>query len=385
MPSPITVTASLTDASSTALQGSAFVRFRLRGFSGFVPRVSGTSVICETQIDALPSGAGAISQTLWKNSDITPSSTFWTVEFWDLGRITSSGNYIFNANTDLGTAAQINTPPVPAGFSLLLENNSVLNSSQSTLNLVNSDGSVVITDLGAGNIRLNAATAAKGPRPLSGDWNFGKLTASGLVFSQIGTSITTFQFGSPTNSFNAATATEPPSQLLLNSGGSAVSAFCDAWFNIALGTFTDFQQRIQPKSGTNTSHWIGMTDTTTGNYVTVFAVQNPVSNFVGFRRSTDAGDTTWKAYTSRDATHFTVVDTGVAFDTTASHVFEVQQLTAGTLTFLIDGVACGTISTAANMPATSTNLGLISLVAQASATATAFNIAGSWWYWESSR
>lgn len=154
MPTQATITATIADPSGTALTNGAFVRFRLRNFQGFVPRVSGTSIVCETQIDAQPNGSGNISQALWKNSDITPSSTYYTVEFWSLGRITSSGNYIFNADTNLNTASQLNTPPVPPGFSLVLENNGVLNSSQSVLNIESTDSSITITDRGSGNIDL---------------------------------------------------------------------------------------------------------------------------------------------------------------------------------------------------------------------------------------
>ena len=109
MATPITVTATLSDLSGTAVPG-AFIRFKLRNFQGSVPAVPGTSVIGETQIDALPDGSGLVSQTLWKNSDIVPSTTFWTVEVWAQRRVTSSGNYIFNTDTSLNTAAPL-TPP----------------------------------------------------------------------------------------------------------------------------------------------------------------------------------------------------------------------------------------------------------------------------------
>lgn len=156
MAGPYTVTATLNTVGNAALQGNAFVRFRLRNFSGFVPRVSGTAVIAETQIDAFPDASGLVSQLLWGNSDITPNTTFYTVEWWDSGRIVSSGNYTINGATNLNTAAQNNAPPVPPGFSLTLQNNGANNSSQTLLNLVNTDGSVVITDISNGAIQLNA-------------------------------------------------------------------------------------------------------------------------------------------------------------------------------------------------------------------------------------
>ena len=153
----VTVTAVLQDPSGTAIQGNAYLRFRLRNFAGFVPQVSGNSIFVETIIDALPDSSGNISQLLWPNSNILPATTFWTVELWNNGRITSSGNYIFNGNTSLNTAAQLNAPPVPPGFQLVLLNNGTPNSSQSTLNLESSDNSIIITDEGGGAINLQSS------------------------------------------------------------------------------------------------------------------------------------------------------------------------------------------------------------------------------------
>jgi hypothetical protein len=160
MAGPYTVTATLNDPGNNALQGNAFVRFRLRNFQGFVPQVSGTAILAETQIDALPNGSGLISQVLWGNSDITPSTTYYTVEWWNAGRRTSAGNYIFDATTNLNTASPVVTVPTPPGVSpLVLENNGTLNSSQTTLNLESTDSSVVITDEGAGTLNLQASGA----------------------------------------------------------------------------------------------------------------------------------------------------------------------------------------------------------------------------------
>jgi hypothetical protein len=49
MSATITVTATVQDPSGTALAGNSFVRFRLRNFTGFVPQVSGTSILPEIQ------------------------------------------------------------------------------------------------------------------------------------------------------------------------------------------------------------------------------------------------------------------------------------------------------------------------------------------------
>ena len=161
MSTTATVTATLVDPSQTSLLGNAFVRFRLRNFQGFVPVVSGTSVICETQLDALPSPAGSISQVITCNTAISPSNTFWTIEFWNQGRILSSGNYIINGATSLNTASTISNTPAPQGPSaIVFENNGAMNSSQTLLNLESTDSSVVITDKGAGTINLQASTVA---------------------------------------------------------------------------------------------------------------------------------------------------------------------------------------------------------------------------------
>lgn len=163
MPSPVTITGTITDCSgtnSTPSNSAVFVRFRLRGLNGAVPVVTGTNIIAETQIDVVPDNSGNFSQNLWGNNSLSQPGSFYTVEFWSVNRITSSGNWIFNASQSLNNAAQLNAPPVPAGFSLVLENNGALNSSQSTLNLESTDGSVTITDVGGGTLNLQTATTA---------------------------------------------------------------------------------------------------------------------------------------------------------------------------------------------------------------------------------
>lgn len=113
MATTCTVTAMITDPSQTNLLGNAYVKFRLRNFLGFVPQVSGTSVMCEDTIVAYPNPAGVISQVITCNTAISPVNTFYTVEFWNQGRLTSSANYFFNSSIDLSVAQEINPPPPP--------------------------------------------------------------------------------------------------------------------------------------------------------------------------------------------------------------------------------------------------------------------------------
>ena len=149
------ITATIVDPSQTNLLGNAFIKFRLRNFTGFVPQVAGTSLIVEDTITAYPSPAGVISQVLTCNTAISPINTWYTAEMWNQGRIISSGNYIFNSNTSLNTASNINPAPAPTGpSSIIFENNGVLNSSQTLLNLTST--TVTIQDLGNGRIDLEA-------------------------------------------------------------------------------------------------------------------------------------------------------------------------------------------------------------------------------------
>ena len=202
MATTCTVTATIVDPSQTSLLGNAFVRFRLRNFQGFVPQVSGTSLICETQIDAQPNPAGVISQVITCNTAISPANTFWTVEFWNQGRPTSSGNYYFNANTSLNTASTINPAPAPQGpSSIIFENSGALNSSQTLLNLENTDGTIVITDVGGGTLNLQAKSSAITSSGVGGFWSAGipmtapyGLSLTGTTISTSNNQVSVFQF-----------------------------------------------------------------------------------------------------------------------------------------------------------------------------------------------
>lgn len=76
--------------------GNNFVRFRLRGVSAGVPRWAGTPVTVTGTVDG-----GSISQSIIPNSAITPVGSFYTIEMWANGRITSSANATINSSVDL--------------------------------------------------------------------------------------------------------------------------------------------------------------------------------------------------------------------------------------------------------------------------------------------
>ena len=179
-PTPITVTATVFDPGDNLVQGNAFVRFRLRNFDGLVPIVYATGVFVETQIDAFPNSDGLISQTLWANSVIN-GNTYYTVEFHNNGRITSSGNYNISGSTNLNTAATISPSPVPSGpNTIIFQNNGAMNSSQTTLNLENTDGSITITDTGSGTLNLQASGTGFTTSGIGGFYGAGIPMMSGL-------------------------------------------------------------------------------------------------------------------------------------------------------------------------------------------------------------
>lgn len=79
---------------------NAFARFRLRDFAGTIPTVLAGGLLA-TITGTLD--AGAISQSLVPNSSISPAGTFYTIEIWSNGRITSSGNATVTGSGDLST------------------------------------------------------------------------------------------------------------------------------------------------------------------------------------------------------------------------------------------------------------------------------------------
>ena len=99
-------------------------------------------------------------------------------------------------------------------------------------------------------------------------------------------------------------------------------------------------------------YWVGWADTSTGNIGgAFFTTDNPGLNLCAFRHS-DTTDANWKAYCGTDATHFTVVDTGIATSTTASYLFEIGFKPLGAPTeadFFLNGSQVATITT--NLPA----------------------------------
>jgi hypothetical protein len=87
------------DAYPAGGQANSFVRFRLRNYAGTVPAATSSTLAAITAtLDT-----GTISQNLVPNSSISPAGTFYTIEIWSNGRITTSGNVTITASGDLST------------------------------------------------------------------------------------------------------------------------------------------------------------------------------------------------------------------------------------------------------------------------------------------
>ena len=75
-----------------------FVIFRLKGWQGNLPRVSGVGTIDPLYYQVTPNGSGVFSTTLYGNDQIIPSGTYYVYEQWHNGKIQSSASYQFCTN-----------------------------------------------------------------------------------------------------------------------------------------------------------------------------------------------------------------------------------------------------------------------------------------------
>ncbi len=148
--------------------------------------------------------------------------------------------------------------------------------------------------------------------------------------------------------------------------------------NMKFGTFKKFITRITWDSTTNIRWWIALNDQGSSG-PTALRADKPAANVVGLRFSpTSAGDTTVQAYVGTDATHQTIVGTGITPDTN-KHTYEIDW-SGVNYTFYIDGSLVATIST--NVPAASTTL-YNAAVSDNASTAHARTATCYAWYYES--
>lgn len=101
----VTVSGNMKAITGVPSTTNTFVRFKLKNYTGNIPTVSGVAVvypscaqsnaICQ---DFLPNGAGAISGLIYGNDVISPSGTYYTLEFWYAGRLVYSADYLITGS-----------------------------------------------------------------------------------------------------------------------------------------------------------------------------------------------------------------------------------------------------------------------------------------------
>jgi hypothetical protein len=110
----VSVSGNLKTILGSGYKGDAFVRFRLRNFQG-IPRI-GSGIIVQQQVDVRPDVNGLISATIYGNDVITPTGTYYTVEYWQGGLMRSTANYrLEGASASLNTLSPlVVAPPQPS-------------------------------------------------------------------------------------------------------------------------------------------------------------------------------------------------------------------------------------------------------------------------------
>jgi len=108
----VVVTGNLKTVLGESLGSNTFVRFRLRNFKPNRPLVSGVGIIGQTTKDVSPNSNGLISTTVFDNDLITPSETFYTLEFYLQSRFVFAASYtITGASFDFNTAIPLSSVP----------------------------------------------------------------------------------------------------------------------------------------------------------------------------------------------------------------------------------------------------------------------------------
>lgn len=149
------------------------------------------------------------------------------------------------------------------------------------------------------------------------------------------------------------TATAPRGAKIQSSGLVNASGIGDQVNFITLGTIRDWFMKGAIDGLTHSRYWIGFNDAGFSNIPTTMNSNTPAANACAFRWNSDTDGANFKAICQTDASHQTVVDTGVAVVQDAIHLFEIVPQGGGTsVNFYIDGVNVATIST--NVPSNTT-------------------------------
>jgi hypothetical protein len=323
--------------------------------------VSGLPI--KVPLDANGNIAGTV--LVWPNDVLAPAGSFYTVNAfkrdgtlaWGAPQLQTVGS----SPSPFNVGAWIPNSAMPAGPAQVatFQTNGSNNASQALLNLVNGTN-VSLSNSGGGNVVVNATPAASFVGVLRGIQVTGNEGSPQINNAGVGELLTTTGLGSA-STYVSPTATAPAGVVVQNNTTgnlTGLGGFVRSW---SMGNVSQWRARIKCNNSTNTRYWIGFWDDN-NNYNANFAADNRiqpinlgVAAVVAFRFSTNAGDTTWKAYVQLNSAvgNFTVADTGVPFDTTTDHLFGIVPNGAGSVKFLIDNALVATV-TDSHVPALST-------------------------------
>lgn len=118
----VSVSGNIQNLTGSTPDASSFVRFILKNYTGTVPKVNGTAVLlpgcgqANTLCQDFTPVSGAISGTIYGNDIITPTGTFYTIQFWTKGRTLFSCDYNVTGPTfNINSAACLTTPSIAPG------------------------------------------------------------------------------------------------------------------------------------------------------------------------------------------------------------------------------------------------------------------------------
>ena len=119
----VTITGNVYDITHTAAATNTFVRFRLRNYTGTLPRVLGTGALLpgitvggEVSYDFTPAAStGLVTGTVYGNDAIDPANTYYAVEFYANGRCAYSADFLLTGSSfNFNTATPLIVPLTPA-------------------------------------------------------------------------------------------------------------------------------------------------------------------------------------------------------------------------------------------------------------------------------
>lgn len=308
-------------------------------------------------------GNVAGSPQFQNNDTLTPAGSFYIVNAYrsDGTKAWRAPQYIQVLSTsspfNLSNVVPYN-PPVnglsSGSSSLIVQTNSTNNASQTLLNFVNS-ASVTFSNPSGGEV---TATASSGTNTFANRISFsaagvpynsattGDGANSGMACAFVNSTLANYPNG------YSASATQPAYVRVSSSSITTSGGFTDQSYNLSTGVLQDWLTKIQIVGTTDARYWFGISDQLQSSIESVFDTNTPAANFVGFRWAS-ATDTNFQAVCQTSSSNQTVVNTGVAPSGSAPQTLEFS-ISGGTVTFLINGVSVGTIST--HVPSTSTGL-----------------------------